>query len=108
MLLFRLGLTLHLYRSQIVHSEFGILAAEIEGRHVGMHSEQTILQSLNEVFVVELFTEGSKGWSIDMWAPTPNADCMALAAHPLKQSFSPRLTAFLRMTNRSESTQKQH
>jgi hypothetical protein len=96
----------HLYRSQIVHSDFGVLAVELKSRHVGVHGGQTILQSLNEVFVVELLTEGSKGWSIDMWAPPPNADCMALAAHPLKQSFSRRLPAFLRVTNRRESAQK--
>jgi hypothetical protein len=105
-LLFWLGFTLHLYRSQIVHSDFGVLAVELKSRHVGVHGGQTILQSLNEVFVVELLTEGSKGWSIDMWAPPPNADCMALAAHPLKQSFSRRLPAFLRVTNRRESAQK--
>src|SRR3974390_125852 len=74
----RRGLVVHLDRSEIVHGVFGVLAAEVERRHVRMHGREAILQSADKIFIVEFFVAERPKWRrVDVRAASRSADRMA-------------------------------
>jgi hypothetical protein len=79
-------------RPQIIEHGPGVVAAEVEGRHVRVSCEKAVLKPPAEVFVIELcFAKAAERRSIGVRTASRNPDRMAARA----QFFEQRLAVSL-------------